>query len=54
MHINFVSTSYAPNLIVEYVSWRSREALSPLYRANIPCFLIIVIVERVIDNLPSC
>lgn len=47
-------TSYAPNLIVEYVSCRSKEALSPLYKANIPCFLIIVTVERIIDIFPSC
>lgn len=49
-----IQTSYAPNLIVEYVSWRSREALSPLYKANIPCFRIIPIVERTIDIFPSC
>lgn len=47
-------TSYAPNLIVEYVSWRSKEALNPLYKAKIPCLCIIDVVNRTIDILPSC
>lgn len=31
-----LATSYIPNLVVEYVSWRQRDAERPLYNAVIP------------------
>lgn len=47
-------TSYKPKRIVEYVSWRSKDAVSPVYNAKIPCCLIICTVSFVADNFPSC